>query len=260
MSSSSSSNNPSAAHPLFSTLLSFSALILLYFPPLLWTFLFSPAFLLAGFLLLSLLRLGATQRRFNHHNNQCQTQDSISNHHDAPTKQSETITAVVPEEDRGLNDAVTERSEVSSGGDVSCACFEESFVQWNVRAPLEVIYEEYEGDDDDHDNDVYTDPAPKQVRIGIERYPSLSLYYPETDSDSSSEEDEFPADGAWDSIDDNVCCFMWDEDEEKDELIEIALDNKKNKKASEDRFQLEEENLIEIDISPTRNHEFPDVN
>lgn len=121
---------------------------------------------------------------------------------------------------------------------------------------MEVIYEEYEGEDHDKDASNESDPEPRQVRIGLERYPSLSLYYPETDSDSSSEDNEFPATGAWDSLDDKVC-FMWDEDEDRDELIEIALD-KTSKKASE--FQLEEDNLIEIDISPTRiNHEFPDV-
>ncbi|TYK13103.1 VID27-like protein [Cucumis melo var. makuwa] len=72
----------------------------------------------------------------------------------------------------------------------------------------------------------------------MERYPSLSLYYPETDSDSSSA-------AAGDEME-NVC-FMWD-DEDRDELIEIALDKKR---VSSECFQLEEENLIEINISPT---------
>ncbi|XP_023003982.1 uncharacterized protein LOC111497433 [Cucurbita maxima] len=250
-SSSSSSNTPTVSisitsDPLLSTLLSFFALTLLYFPRLLWRILFSPIFLLTGFLLLSLLRLGATQRSFlrqtNDNNNQIECEESAEN--DAAV-QSESSTAV---------------SESVSGGSkcadsVSCKCFEESFVQWNVRAPLEVIYEEYEGEDHDKEASNESDPEPRQVRIGLERYPSLSLYYPETDSDSSSE-DNFPTTGDWDSLDDHLC-LMWDEDEDRDELIEIALD-KTNKKASE--FLLEEDNLIEIeiDISPIRkSDEFP---
>ncbi|XP_022142309.1 uncharacterized protein LOC111012458 [Momordica charantia] len=238
--------------PLFSTLLTFFALILLSFPRIFWPLLFSPVPLLTGLLLLSLLRLGATQRFPRHIKDKNQIESEIGSR----------AAAVVPpeEEDRGRDDAVV--SKLGGGGGicdiVSCACFEESFVQWNVRAPLEVIYEEYEGEDDkdvSNESDPFTETEPRPVPVRIERYPSLSLYYPETDSDSSSD-DEFPIPGAWDSLD--SLCFMWDDGEDRDELIEIALDKTTNKmKASSELFQLEEENLIEIDISPTRSDEFP---
>ncbi|XWS18298.1 hypothetical protein CRYUN_Cryun32bG0031900 [Craigia yunnanensis] len=110
--------------------------------------------------------------------------------------------------------------------------FEETFVEWDVRAPLEVIYEEYEGDDP-NDNDPYT------TRV-FERNLSLSLYYPESDSDSSSSETDFLAIGEW--VSSEKICYKWEE-EDREGLIEIALDTR------DLDLQGEEENLIEIDIS-----------
>ncbi|XP_038883304.1 uncharacterized protein LOC120074292 [Benincasa hispida] len=204
-------SSSTTSHPLFSTLLSFSALILLYFPAFLWTSLLSPPVLLAGLLFLSLLRLGATQCQIS------QLQSNLS-----PQQESQ----------------ASSPAPISSSASAS---FEKSFVQWNVRAPLEVIYEDYEEEEEEEEaQDNKDDPEPRRTR-SIQWYPSLSLYYPETDSDSSSVDEM-----------ENVC-FMWDEeDEDRDELIEIDLDNKKKKPPSE-FFQLEpeEDNLIEIDISPT---------
>ena len=223
---SSSSSLSIFSHPLFSALLSFFTLILLFFPPFLWTSLLSPALVLAGFLFLSLLRLGATQRQRQ--------------------RQHQPITITNPQPIK-----FTQPPEHCTGCSPISSCFEESFVQWNVRAPLEVIYEDYEEEDEeeeeeeeekeegevDEDKDK-DDGTVLHMRLNsMERYPSLSLYYPETDSDSWS--------GAEDEME-NVC-FMWD-DEDRDELIEIALDKKR---VSSEFFQLEEENLIEIDISPT---------
>ena len=75
----------------------------------------------------------------------------------------------------------------------------------------------------------------------IERYPSLSLYYPESDSDSSSSETDFLAIGEW--VSSEKICYRWEE-EDREGLIEIALD-----KRDLDFHGEEEENLIEIDIS-----------
>ncbi|KAJ1390386.1 hypothetical protein SESBI_37479 [Sesbania bispinosa] len=118
------------------------------------------------------------------------------------------------------------------------------FVEWNVKAPLEVIYEEYEGEEAGDD----PNEREEERNMGILRYPSLSRYYPESESDSdSSSEGGFPAIGEWDSPEEG--CFGWEE-EDREGLIEIALDGCKMKRDLE--FHFEEENLIEIDISPTR--------
>lgn len=123
---------------------------------------------------------------------------------------------------------------------------------WNVRAPLEVIYEEYgEGEDEDENeeeedrNDGILNEKIERRVLGIERYPSLSMYYPESDSDSSSEGD-FEVIGNWESSE--GAFFKWNE-EDREELIEIALDGKRNCGVC----LVEEDNLIEIDIFPARN-------
>ena len=74
----------------------------------------------------------------------------------------------------------------------------------------------------------------------IERYPSLSLYYPESDSDSSSSETDFLAIG--ERVSSEEICYKWEE-EDREGLIEIALGTR------DLDFHGEEENLIEIDIS-----------
>ncbi|KAJ6401775.1 hypothetical protein OIU84_013945 [Salix udensis] len=123
------------------------------------------------------------------------------------------------------------------------------FVEWDVSAPLEVIHEEEEEEEN-------------PTRFGgLERYPSLSMYYPETDSDSDSD-GVFSADGEW-----NVserCSFKWEDEDREGLLIEIALDQSDNKKDTGlgldpgSDFYVEEDNLIEIDISPAKNDElFP---
>lgn len=125
--------------------------------------------------------------------------------------------------------------------------FEQTFVQWNVRAPLEVIYEVYE-DEDDGGGDSSNPEEEFSTRFEI--YPSLSLYYPETDSDSSSDSD-FPVIGDWTAPE--RVGFHW-EDEDREELIEIALDrgDKHDTKQRDLDFHGDEENLIEIDISPAK--------
>ncbi|XP_057544145.1 uncharacterized protein LOC130823529 [Amaranthus tricolor] len=125
------------------------------------------------------------------------------------------------------------------------------FLEWDVGAPLEVIYEAYEGEEEENDaflcNVSYTDGEI------IEKYE----YYPESDSDSD--------------LDSNSSSKLWFD--EREQLIEIALDygygnkginnmitkptttnnNNNNSLVDHEEFLYEEDdNLIEIDISPTK--------
>ncbi|WCJ26931.1 hypothetical protein M5689_008712 [Euphorbia peplus] len=117
--------------------------------------------------------------------------------------------------------------------------FEDSFLEWNVRAPLEVIYEAYEEGEEEDDKDY-------EFSKGYQ-FPSLSMYYPETDSDSCSD-DGFPVTGGWDSPE--SVYLKWEEEDREGMLIEIALDIDGGKHPPGTGFQFEEDNLIEIDISP----------
>ncbi|KAJ0239433.1 hypothetical protein HA466_0230750 [Hirschfeldia incana] len=217
----SSSDTP----PLFSCFIALTTLILIYSPLIL-----SPVLLISGGLLVSLLRLGST------------TREPVTR--PGKTKQGESKT----EEESD----VCSLSEDKQDSDRS----HEFFVEWDLRAPLEVIHEAYEEDDDDEEDD------PTRLRE-IERYPSLSLCYPESDSGSdsdSSSEFTFPEMSSWMSPE--KMGFRWEEEEEDGKgagLIEIKLDdeynNKKKKKMSKQNqteldFHAEEEGLIEIDLFP----------
>lgn len=122
-----------------------------------------------------------------------------------------------------------------------------------MKAPLEVIYEEYEeGEEAEADQNEKEDTG---KYVDYPKYPSLSRYYPESESESESESDSssgggFPRIGPWESPENTS--FQWDE-EDREGLIEIALDGAKK---IDMEFQFEEDNLIEIDISPTRTDDF----
>ncbi|KAK9065326.1 hypothetical protein SSX86_016709 [Deinandra increscens subsp. villosa] len=121
------------------------------------------------------------------------------------------------------------------------------FLEWNMKAPLEIIYEAYEGEEEENkdineNNMVSTD----KYTLGYERYPSLSMYYLEGETDSSSD-DDFPINKKWEAHE--SVFFKWEE-VEREELIEISLDF--HGKRSIDFCQDEEDNLIEIDISPQK--------
>lgn len=264
-----------ASDPLFSTVITFCTLILLYFPNHFLLLVFSPILISTSFLLLSLLRLGAIQRS---------TQPPTSTTTTTAVKESN-INAVVPTTKHGsmildeyhkpvlsesneefstnldLNNSTQQLSithhdliiddhawvcsdlsaisskcdSVSAGPTTTTKSFySDSFVEWDLRAPLEVIYEEYEGEEEEEE-------GKREVQMAIiERYASLSKFYPETDSDISSEED-LPTFRDWDSPE--RVCFQWEGDD-KEGMIEIELG--RTKKYSED----EEENLIEIDLYP----------
>ncbi|XVE87934.1 hypothetical protein DITRI_Ditri19aG0028300 [Diplodiscus trichospermus] len=203
--------------PLFSCIITLYVLILLYFPQRFsLKILFSPVLILTASLLLSLLRLGAIQRI------QTETKETRS----AAEAEAEKTEFSQPELKR-----VTCKND---DPEPTMQSFEETFVEWNVSAPLEVIYEEDEGEGEDPKEN---NPNPTHV---IERHPSLSLYYPASDSDSSSSETDFLAIGEW--VSSENLCYRW-EQEDREGLIEIALDKR------DLDFHGEEDNLIEIDIS-----------
>ncbi|KAJ0081534.1 hypothetical protein Patl1_10890 [Pistacia atlantica] len=219
------------APPLFSTILTLYILILLYFPRLFFKLILSPVLILTLTLLLSILRLGATQKQ-----EQTRTR----------TRTPSNCTSETTDRDRQDHKWACTETRIFKAD----PRFEDSFVEWNVRAPLEVIYEAYEEGEEEETEGNNKDPN----RFGIERYPSLSLYYPESDSDCSSNGDH-PGIEEWG--------WAWEE-EDREGLIEIALDgvnsNNNNKREMEldsvGNFHGEEEkNLIEIDISGVKHEE-----
>ncbi|KAK4782922.1 hypothetical protein SAY86_007296 [Trapa natans] len=121
------------------------------------------------------------------------------------------------------------------------------FVFWDVQAPLDVIYEE-------SDEEAYG----LDRRARVERWPSLSLCFPESDTDSE-EEFEFPSVGDRRVSPEEEFEFGW-VDPDRVGLIEIQLDlDLHDHGEKEERgwnFHGEEENLIEIDISPAINGKF----
>lgn len=247
--------NSLSSNPLFSCIITLYILFLLYFPPPLLKFLFSPVLSITLTLLLSLLRFGAGQRQ-----QETQTTENRAAENEKNRAREETEEIIKSSSETTKLECLEEDHNWVNLKETN---FEEKFVEWDVRAPLEVIYEEYyEGDDENNDFSDISDPT----RF---KYPSLSVYYPESDSDSSSESD-FMAIGDWDSKE--SVRFTWEEDE-REELIEISLDdgvNNNNNKLdysncviSENNYnyfdndflqgeEIEENNLIEIDISPAK--------
>ncbi|XP_052200956.1 uncharacterized protein LOC127807282 [Diospyros lotus] len=236
-----------SSNPLFSILVTVYALVFLYFPGHLLRVVFSPVLISTGTLLLTLLRLGANQTAENESMiNSAEPEPTPSDHLDSADDQDckwvSSKTNVESRSDMGFC------LELDLDPEPGPFYAESSFVEWNVGAPLEVIYElEYEGEEEEQNDDV---PAGNQDTrpSSMERYPSLSLYYPETDSDTSSD-GGFPDAGGWNTLE--GICIRWDE-EDREGLIEITLDGKRRS----EQFHFEEENLIEIDISPARIREF----
>lgn len=248
-----------SSHPLFSCIVTLCTLILLYLPRLFWKLVLSPVLILTGILLLIILRFGANQRSQNEQSeipgvpepgltreNRAVEEEEQEENRNPVTEEANSLEKV--------EQWITTQPETefkSQMGFRSNTLFEECFVEsWNVKAPLEVIYEEYEGEEAEVDSNEKEDT---RRPVDDRKSPSLSRYYPQSESDSdsdSSSDGGFPAMGKWDSPE-NIC-FQWDE-EDREGLIEIALDGGKNRALE---FHFEEENLIEIDISPTRQKEF----
>ncbi|KAI4296617.1 hypothetical protein L6164_036563 [Bauhinia variegata] len=241
--------------PLFSCIVTICTLVFLYLPHLFRKIVFSPVLILTGILLLTILRLGAIQRSQNEER-EIEISEPIVEEENRAGKEQKEENPSEPVKTDSL-EQVYEWVSAHSGEEInsqvgfdSTSGFEESFVEWNVKAPLEVIYEEYNEGEETGEN-----PNEKKDTqlLGIGRYRSLARYYPESDSDSSSD-GGFPPIENWDSAE-NIC-FSWDE-EDREELIEIALDDAKKRTLE---FHFDEDNLIEIDISPTRYCDFPGEN
>ncbi|CAJ1936318.1 unnamed protein product [Sphenostylis stenocarpa] len=242
-----------SSDPLFHCIVTFCTLVFLYLPHLFLKIVLSPVLILTAILLLFILRLGAIQK------SQHERRENKGKHEEPPIiyeenreskcrGEKQSSSPIEPNEIERIEEVHQwVRSETEAASDMG---FEPSscFFEWNVKAPLEVIYEEY-GEGEEAGNDA-------NENVGIVRYPSLSRFYPESDSDSESESD-FPVIGDWDSPEDAE--FRWgekeeeEEDEDREGLIEIALDGCKRKRSM--LFHFEEENLIEIDISPSRYRE-----
>ncbi|KAL5704182.1 hypothetical protein ACHQM5_022643 [Ranunculus cassubicifolius] len=192
-----------SSDPLFSIIITLYTLVLLYFPRSFLNLIFSPIIITTFLLLSTLLRLGSNQKQ------------------------------------QILDDTL----QPENGSDHKQLHFSESIDEWsrNVRAPLQVIYEEVEGDEENNTNEKQQNQA-----LGTDELVSLSLYYPESDDSDSSSDDDFTRTEGWNSPKD--MCFRWEEDgdDDRDELIEITLDGKRCLD-----FSVEEENFIEIDISST---------
>uniref|UniRef100_M4DAM0 Uncharacterized protein n=2 Tax=Brassica campestris TaxID=3711 RepID=M4DAM0_BRACM len=222
ISSSSSSEPP----PLFSCFIALCTLILIYSPDDSLRIFLSPVLLISGALLFSLERLGSTREPLTR-----------------PGKSKER--EVKTEEESDVLFDVYSLSEAKQDSDTR-----HEFVEWDLRAPLEVIHEAYDEDEDEEED-------PTRFRE-LERYPSLSLCYPESDSGSdsdSSSEFTFPEMSSWMSPE--KMGYRWEEDDGAAGLIEIKLDvdeYKKKKMSKQNQtemdFHAEEEGLIEIDLSP----------
>ncbi|MED6145138.1 hypothetical protein PIB30_022281 [Stylosanthes scabra] len=202
-----------SSDPLFSSAIAFCTLVFLYLPHFFWRIVFSPVLILTLILFISILRLSAIQNS-RHESLANDDQENRASSNGEKQNKTESVEQV-------------KRWIISEMGFESSSCF----VEWSVKAPLEVIYEEGEEQE-------------------AERDPWLSRFYPESDSDSSSSET-----GEWESGR-SIGIFWLDDEEEREGLIEIALDDGCKKKR-EMEFQFDEENLIEIDISLMRYRELP---
>ncbi|KAI3988188.1 hypothetical protein MKX01_011977 [Papaver californicum] len=220
------------SHPLFSITVALYSLILLYFPRFFLNLIFSPVLISTGIIISTLLRLGTTPELEN--GNQFLSTSSISDHELLDIISSE------PEKKTEKGDTFIDKKS---------SFFSESFVEyWNLSAPLDVIYEDYEGQEED---------GKEEVRVN-EFSCNLGWCYPESDDAGSESDDEFDMINGWDSP--NNMCYRWEDEEDDKEggLIEIELNDEKRNIFDDHRFrdyhdddEVEEmdDNLIEIEIS-----------
>ncbi|XP_010449054.1 PREDICTED: uncharacterized protein LOC104731391 [Camelina sativa] len=233
------------SHPLFSCFITLYVLILIYFPIELLRISLSPVLLISGALLLSLLYHGSTR--------ESNTRPDTSNENLEETAEDYYSNVVLVQDSDKKPDHLT------------CG-----FVEWNLRAPLEVIHEAYEENDEDEEEEENPGGEKDPTRFKeIVRFPSLSLCYPESDSDSdsaSSSEFNFPEIGDWNSPENMG--FRWEEEDDGggtgggEGLIEIKLDRSYNNNKSKmmmmskwnqtelDFHGEDEDGLIEIDLFP----------
>ncbi|KAJ6769741.1 TRANSMEMBRANE PROTEIN [Salix purpurea] len=231
-------------NPLFSCIITLYTLILLYFPQALRLSI-SPILISTLTLLLFLLRLGAVQRRqlsVTESDKAIQIQQNKRTHF-GEASNSSFLTHV----NKRVASQSAERGRFDPDPNQD---FDVSFVEWDVRAPLKVIYEESEGEEEGEGDPNEKDAGQYPTRFGgLGRYPSLAMCYPETDSDSDSDSDSeggFSVAGEWASPE--RFCFNWEEEDREGLLIEIALDSDDRKDMGSDSdagsdFHVEEDNF-----------------
>jgi len=235
-------------NPLFSCIITLYTLILLYFPQALKLSI-SPILTITLTILLFVLRLGAIQR---HQLSVTESDKAIQIKQDKGTHFGEaSSSSFLTHVDKWVASQSADPGRFDPDPNLD---FEVSFVEWDVRAPLKVINEEYEGEEGEGPNEKDAGQDPTRFG-GLGRYPSLDMCYPETDSDSDSE-GGFSVAGEWDSLE--RFCFKWEEEDREGLLIEIALDSDNKEDTGPDldagsNFHVEEDNLKEIDISPAKN-------
>lgn len=299
------SHSSSSSQSLFSSIVTLYLLILLYFPHVSFQIIFSPVLISTLILLLTLLRLGASQQL------EQQQPPNVNPAHGADAPQGGNLLSLkhvleleseseskpkpklyrvetdpsqgdVPKPQCNMDEAHSllepgpipepemcdpgqlleiepfanhdqkkenEPFECINWAELEPGSSQKIFLEWDVGAPLEVIYEASEEEEEGKEAQ---NEACWKTGI-IERYPSLSRYYPESDSDSYS-----------DSSSSSSSISLGEEQDERDGLIEIALDkyeynnvdkrlvNMQMKPKVADHYFDEEDNLIEIDISHTK--------
>ncbi|XP_022843201.1 uncharacterized protein LOC111366734 [Olea europaea var. sylvestris] len=192
---------------------------------------FSPVLTSISIILLYLLRLGASQK----------TQKETGSH--SPEFDS-TQKLLLENEEFSLHDlnrvSCESHNDPKQNLNLGPTFLAKCFVEWDVRAPLKVIHEEYEGEEEG--NEVFWEEKREAQMAVIEKYASLSLYYSKFDTETSSEGDFLTIED-WESSEN--LCFRREEDD-KEGLIEIELNGKNN------NSEVDEENLIEIDLFPSR--------
>ncbi|XP_008806779.2 uncharacterized protein LOC103719353 [Phoenix dactylifera] len=207
-----------SAHPLFAVAATSSLLALLYLPRPLLPLIFSPALLSSLLLISTLLRFRPP----------ASPPSAVSPPRPIPQ---------TPAVDEPIALPTVPNPKPESAPDFAGfrqkAAFCDSFVEWGRRGgPLEVIYEEYEGEEDEDGGD-----SPGYLRSPEYSYPGggelCSLGFCFTDSSEADSDDDSSAAEGWESPENLFS--RWDE--EGDGMIEIAL---------------EEDNMIEIDISDCR--------
>lgn len=170
-------------HHIFSIILTTSLLAFLYFPRPLASLLISPSFLSSLLLIFSLFRFGSTPSQPNPQPN---TNQSLP-----PHETTEKIKDVTPT--------------------VTCWSFISDQQFFDFARPLDIIYEEYEGEETESENSIEEkDSETSKEDNGFERWLEYAMWLSD-DDDKKQETDE-------------------------DELIEFS-------------FGDEEDNLIELDLS-----------
>lgn len=245
-----------STHPLFGILAAASLLVILYLPRSLLSLVLSPVPISTFFLLAALLRHGSPPPK-------CPAAVA------AVDNGEEELTSLCPE--------TKPETKAESAGYHQEVIFSNDFIScgWRSR-PLEIIYEEYEGEEEEEcgggrshqyrgwlqnadlesvrlgslgftyaEEEKWGDGGsedyrmwPQNANLGSRRAGPIRFAY-STDSDTESNGGSQAASEAEGSSSPEDHRLMWEDDEDGDDMIEIEL-------------ELEEENMIEIDISDGR--------